>query len=186
MHERNYYRPSRGDFRRRALRGFVIGVIVTLVLILAGYLSLMGGCAKREASFSTGKAIAGATLPGFKGDGAYLEVSAAALPALHDNYRAVLSDLGLVKWDRRFDCNHLADLYIAAAQARHLVATWHSSTEAESLALGVVWYRRAAGGNHAIIEARTDRGVVYVDPGAGPQSVTLTPGEQASIYFRKW
>jgi hypothetical protein len=184
MHERNYYRPSSGDFRSRALRGFT--AIFLLTLLALGCFWLVSGCAKREAAFSTGKAIAGSTLPGFKGDGSYLEVSAAALPALHENFRAILSDLGLVKWDRRFDCNHLADLYIAAAQARHLVATWHSSTSAESLALGVVWYRRAAGGNHAIIEARTDHGLVYVDPGAGPQPVTLTPAEQASIYFRKW
>lgn len=157
-----------------------------LTLLACFALVCIAGCGKREAALATGAVIAGSTLPGWKGDDAYAEVNSAALPELYAHFRGTLSDHGLTKWDARFDCNHLADLYIAVAQARFAAAAWHASTGAQALALAVVWYRRDNGGRHALVEARTELGVQYIDVTAGPAPVRLSPTEVASIYFRKW
>lgn len=145
-------------------------------------------CSKREATLSTGTVLPAAALPitGFKGDTAYAVVQSTALPALYDNFRAVLSRQGLVKWDARYDCNHFASLYISLAQSSYTVATWHSETKAQTLALAEVWYRPGNGvGGHAIVAAMTERGLVYVEPQNG-RELTLSPAERASIFLCKW
>lgn len=159
-----------------------------LALVLAWAFFVNAGCTRQEATLTTGKVIPGVMFPGVRGDSAYAEVRADALPALYARYRSTLSNLGLPsgKWDRKQDCNHLCDAYVVSAQVSYTVAAWHSGTTAQSLALAVVWYRTDAGGSHAVVEARTDRGTLFIDPQRGASPVTLTPNEQANVFFRKW
>lgn len=146
------------------------------------------GCGKQERALSTGEVVANAQLPsGFKGDAAYAVVRSDALPLLYENFRSVLSSQGLVKWDARYDCNHFAALYVALSQTQYAVAAWHSETKAQTLALAEVWFLRGGSGNkgHAIVQARTELGDIYIEPQSGAR-LTLTPAELRSIYLRKW
>jgi hypothetical protein len=162
--------------------------IAAAILLGAGALCVLPftSCNPLKASTSTGKVFEGNALPGFKGDDAYAEVDIASLPKLHAEFASTLSDLGLVKWDSKFDCNHLTDLYIAVNQAKYAVDNWHSETKAQALAMAVIWYIRDDGVSHAIVELRTNKGTAYVDPQLGGHPVLLSQKEVNSIYFRKW
>lgn len=167
-----------------ALRGFIGALLVAGVLAWAWFVS---ACSRHESPLASGRVIDGKVLPGYRGDDRYAEVRADALPAMFDVFSDTISRLGLVKWDARFDCNHFADLYVSAAQVRYAATAWHSETSANTLALAVVWYQPASGGRaHAIVELRTDRGTLYVDPLRGGGTIDLSPREIASISFRKW
>lgn len=163
-------------------------IALTFVLIL-----LLAGCARREEALSTGQTVASLSLPTalkpyhWSGDAEYAVVRSTALPSIYGDFRSTLSDLGLVKWDARFDCNRFATLYIGVAQARYAVAAWHSSTKAQALALAEVWYLQGGDATraHAIVLAHTERGPVFVEPQTG-RELTLTPAEQRSIFLCKW
>jgi hypothetical protein len=149
---------------------------------------LLVSCVQRESDLDSGRLINRTDLPGFKGDDVYAEVKVSALPALYDTYRSSLSSLGMpkAKWDKRFDCNHLADMYIAAAQVKFAISKWHKKTDAQGLAMAVIWFTQDKGGNHAIVEIKSDTGTLYVDPSIGPDPIKLSAKEINSIYFRKW
>lgn len=163
-----------------------------LLAVLLGVF-LLTSCGRRETELTTGLAVPAQSLPGlfqkgfWHGDATYAVVRYDALPALYDDFRSTLSNLGLVKWDEKFDCNRFSTLYIGVAQARYAVAAWHSRTPARALALAEVWYH--VGGDpknaHSIVQAYTDRGPVYVEPQSG-RVVALTPAEEASVFLRKW
>lgn len=171
---------ERRDFRRAALRGFGAALIVAVVL---GLCWILAGCGKAEQQLSTGKVIAAAQLPGIRGDAQYAEVNPDCLPALYEDFRAELSQRGLVKWDSRFDCNRFAVHYISKAQTRYAVAAWQSSTPAQALALAEVWYRRADGTAHAVVQARTPEGDIFIEPQNGQR---LPPIADSQIFLRKW
>ena len=157
--------------------------------IVLGLLALLPlGCSKQERALSTGTVISSTTLSGFKGDSAYVLVQSSALPALYDNFRKALSDQGLVRWDEKFDCNHFAALFIALSQAKYAVAAFQSNTKAQTLALGEVWYhpdKAPAFAGHAVVEARTEKGTVWLEPQTGAV-FQLTSTEHLSIYFTRW
>lgn len=157
--------------------------------ITALALLLVAGCAKREQALSTGATIPAQDLLETRADRTgsshYAVVQSGALPDLYAGFRATLSRQGLVRWDERFDCNHFAALYIALAQTRFAVAAWHSETPAQSLALAEVWYYPDAGGYHAIVQARTERGDIFIEPQTG-QEIQLSATERTNITFRKW
>jgi hypothetical protein len=157
------------------------------VLALAGVALLLGltGCSKRETTLTTGAVLSRYTLPGARGSESYAVVRSDALPGLYAAFRDVLAKQGLVRWDSRFDCNAFATLYVGVAQARFAAAAWHSRTDAQALALAEVWYHRDAGGHHAIVQAITEHGPVFIEPQTG-EAITLSEQEQRSITLRKW
>jgi len=124
------------------------------------------------------------TLPMAKfGDILYAEVNSEWLKDFYQTYRSELSRMGVVKWDRRYDCRRFAGLFTELAQNRFFKQSFHSGTPAHTLALGPVWYSRSDGtGGHAIIVALTERGAIYLDPQNGKE-VDLTAAERASIHL---
>ncbi|ACB74010.1 hypothetical protein Oter_0721 [Opitutus terrae PB90-1] len=119
----------------------------------------------------------------FFGDETYAEVNSQWLFRYYQDFRAELFRLGIVRWDDRFDCNRFAELYTSLAQARFYRESYQSRTPAKALALAPFWYIRGNGqGAHAIVQALTERGRMFIDPQTGAE-VQLTPQERASAYF---
>lgn len=125
------------------------------------------------------------TMPGaILGEAVYAEVNSEWLPQWYGTFRAQLFKIGLTRWDSRFDCNRVADFYSNLAQAFFSLEMYHSGTPAQALALGPFWYVRADGkGTHAIVQAVTERGRVFIDPQTG-QEVKLSPLEEQSGYVQ--
>ncbi len=168
-------------------------MVFALLVAVAG---LGSGCATsaltRTATASapaTGKVMSGAQLravvPGaIIGEGNYAEVNSAWLPEWYRLFRSQLFKIGIVRWDARFDCNRFADFYSNLAQAFFSLEMFHSETPAQALALGPIWYVRADGkGRHAVIQALTERGRLFIDPQTGLE-MNLQPGERQSAYVQ--
>lgn len=114
----------------------------------------------------------------------YAEVNSAWLPVWYRIYRSKLSKIGLVRWDERFDCNRFADCYTNLAQAHFAVKMFHSDTPAQALAIGPIWYRRSDGtGAHAIVQAWTERGRVFIEPQTG-QELDLDQSELQTVFMQ--
>lgn len=162
--------------------------VATLAMVA---LALLGGATRAEAlmASSTGRVISRAEmrsqLPGAAlGENAYAEVNSAWLLKWYPTFRDKLFKIGIVKWDERFDCNRFAAFYTDLAQASFASEAFHSRSPAQALALGTFWYQRANGqGAHAIIQAMTERGRIFIDPQSG-QEVHLTNGEVQSGYVQ--
>jgi hypothetical protein len=156
----------------------VVGVPVSRPANSAGVTSPMTG---RIFSNAELRALApGAIL----GEDNYAEVNSAWLARWYPTFRAKLFKIGLTHWDRRFDCNRFADFYANLAQAWFALEMFHSDTPAEALALGPVWYRRDDNrGSHAIIQALTERGRVFIDPQTG-EEVQLSLNERRSCFVQ--
>lgn len=169
---------------KQTLAGFAAAGVVALLLALVA-------CTRTDtASPAAGSVRAHELpLPGFIGDETYARVRAAAIPALHDDFAATVHRQGLpARWDRRFDCNRFAALWIGLAQARYAVEQWHSKAAPQALALAEVWYRpegATPGTGHAIVAAVTDAGPLFIEPQTGA-IVHLSATERASIYFTRW
>jgi hypothetical protein len=156
--------------------------------------SLGSGCAtagsgwQRTSEARTGRVYSrfdlGHEVPGLIfGDSTYAEVNSAWLPEWYELYRRRLFDMGIVRWSVNFDCNRFADLYVSMAQACNSDATFHAESK-PSLAIGTVWYRRDESGSlHAIVQAFTERGRIFVDPQTG-EIVNLSSGEVRSIFLQ--
>lgn len=101
---------------RRGLRR--LNAALALVFLLC-----LGGCSKPDARLGSEVTVDRQHLPKpqIAGDDRYALVKTTDLPALYDAFSSTLSDLGLVKWDASFDCNHFASLYISVNQARYSV-----------------------------------------------------------------
>ncbi len=142
-----------------------------------------------DAAMLTGRVYSLSELRGliptsYFGDDSYAEVNSSWLRAWHLEYRATLWRLGVTRWDPKFDCNRLADFYSGLAQAHFFRANFHSKTPAQALALGPFWYvRHDNGSRHAIIQAITERGRMFIDPLTG-QELELTPTEQESAFLQ--
>lgn len=137
----------------------------------------------------TGKVISSLELrtevPGaIVGDRSYAEVNSAWLAQWYPIFRSKLFKIGVTRWDYRFDCNRFADFYSNLAQAFFAIEMFQSDLPAQALALGPFWYVRDNGqGAHAIIQALTERGRVFIDPQTG-QEVQLTAMERQSGYVQ--
>jgi hypothetical protein len=189
---------------------FPIGNMKTLRFILAalaiGAALYVGGCAKKDAPpISTGSVLPAALVEvqfrayvgrdagvwAFTPDSAYAIVSSGWLPGFYERFRADLFAKDVTGWEGRFDCNKFAAAFCAGAQVEFYRDNFQSRTPAQALAVGEVWYqpeRRARPGDasgHAIVAAITERGVVFIEPQTG-QEVRMTPGELASIYFKRF
>lgn len=118
------------------------------------------------------------------GDDTYAEVNSRWLQAWYGEYRAQLARVGIVNWDTRFDCNRFVEFYASLAQAYFYRLTFHDPNPARALALGPIWYVREGGGSrHALVQALTERGRIFIDPQTGKE-VELTPTERSSAYLQ--
>ena len=119
------------------------------------------------------------------GDEVYAEVNSQWLQQYYQEFRSELHRLGVLQWDERFDCNRFAELYVGLAQARFFRETFHSRSAARALAIGPFWYVRDNGrGSHAVVQALTERGRVFIDPQTG-EEVQLTTSESTTFaYFQ--
>lgn len=178
---------------RPATKGFLFSIALLGVCVLAFGL---WGCAPQTGEpMSTGRIIAASELPGWKGDTAYGEVNSAWLKGFYIRWKADLFKKGVVKWEKRFDCNRFASHYVAEAQIAYYIENFHSFTPGRAAAVGEVWYlvggHRAATPStgppvaHAIVLAYTERGPVYIEPQTGKE-VQLTVAERQSIYFSRF
>jgi hypothetical protein len=169
------------------MKSETIKVIVLDLCLLAVAAFCVVSCAEKKPETNS-KVIAKASVDGWNGSEFYAEVKEGSLPEMYAVYRATMSDLGMPKatWDKKFDCNHLADIYVAANQVKFAVENWHTDTKAEALALGVVWFKQDAGTYHAIVEARINGRTAYIDPAVGSGEINLSQSEVNSIYFRKY
>ena len=143
---------------------------------------------KPKPKAATGKTLSAVDMLAFTvnaplGDISYSEVNSAWLAGYYESFRASLFREGVVKWDSRFDCNHFADTYAALAQLKFFSENFQSWNAAQTLAVGVVWYRRDDNnGGHAINCALTERGLVYIEPQTGAE-VKLSPTEELSRFL---
>jgi hypothetical protein len=150
---------------------------------------LLASCSKREAApMATARVLTIADMwkaapLASLGDSAYAEVNSAWLRGYYDEFRSEIFRQGVTTWDTRFDCNHFASYYAALAQTKFYLANFQSRTRAQSLAVGTLWYTRAAGGGHAIVIAVTERGTLYIEPQTG-QEVALTQAELNSATLK--
>ncbi len=172
--------------RRHILQLHAVAVASLVALILA-----VSACSRNDtASPAAGTVRAHELpLPGFIGDETYARVRLAAVPSMHDDFAATTHKQGMpARWDRKFDCNRFAALWIGLAQARYAAEQWHSSSAPQALALAEVWYSpdaAPAGVGHAIVAAVTDTGPLFIEPQNGA-IVHLSATERASIYFVRW
>ncbi|HYC70072.1 MAG TPA: hypothetical protein VEB66_02635 [Opitutaceae bacterium] len=170
-----------------------IRVLAALACVAAGV--VLSGCATtahveaRQVAPTTGRILTDRELRGavpgaILGERVYAEVNSAWLPRWYRTYREQLFKIGLTRWDSRFDCNRFADFYSNLAQAFFSLEMFHSNTPAQALALGPFWYVRAdGGGSHAIVQAVTERGRIFIDPQTG-EEMKLSALEQQSGYVQ--
>lgn len=122
----------------------------------------------------------------FKGSGEYTIVNSKGLKENFDRMEKVMFFLGMVKYDKKFDCNFFASLYISVAQITYLVETWHFGSNADGLALAEIWYKPDNSKNrHAIVAVLTEIGLIFIEPQTGKR-IFLTDTEKDSIFFIKW
>lgn len=119
----------------------------------------------------------------FFGDDVYAEVNSTWLERFYADFQTELARLGVDRWNERFDCNRIVDFYISLAQVRFYREAYRTNTPAKALAIAPYWYRRGDGsGSHAIVQAITERGRLFIDPQTGTE-VYPTPQEHATAYF---
>lgn len=170
-------------------RAFILTLLAAFAACVLIAVFGVAGCSKTAPpAQSTARVLAAAdvrtSLPGATlGDTAYAQVNSAWLAGYYAEFRAEIFRQGVVKWDDRFDCNHFASYYVALAQTKFYLANFQSRTSAQTLALGIFWYRPGAGiAGHAIVAALTERGLVFVEPQTGGE-LALTPAERATVYL---
>jgi hypothetical protein len=154
------------------------------IALLFVLLLTLGGCynpPKAGATVHSGDTVDSMELlmlwGGYASNSRYAVVRADSIPAMHAAFTRVMSRQGVNGWSSRFDCVRLAGLWIAVAQG--MFASGPESS-GQSLALAEVWYRRE-GGAHAVVAARTDRGLVLIEPQTGQ----IRPADVEPI-FVKW
>lgn len=119
-------------------------------------------------------------------DESYAEVSSAWLKSFYDDYRKVLFDQGVTKWEPTFDCDNFATFFVALANVRFFSVARKSFVTAQSLAMAEFWYRPGCGPDaHAIVTVLTERGQIFIEPQSG-QQVTLTAEERATCLLFKF
>ena len=170
---------------RPATKGFLLSLALLGACALA--FGLWGCAPQGKEPMSTGRVIAASDLPGWKGDTHYGEVNSAWLREFYGRWKADLFKKGVVKWDKRFDCNRFASHFAADAQIAYFVENFHSYTKGQAAAIGEVWYLVGgqSGRAHAIVLAYTERGPIYIEPQTGKE-VQLTAEERQSIYFARF
>jgi hypothetical protein len=121
---------------------------------------------------------------GVYGDTKYAVVKASSIPEMYQLFQKEIFDKGVVKWDDRFDCNHFASYFVSLAQVKYYLDNWNSSTPAQTLAMGVIWYRLDGRVTyHAVVVVYTDAGLKYLEPQTG-KLVTLSKTEELSAILR--
>lgn len=71
---------------------------------------------------------------------------------------------GLLKWDRRNDCDNFARAYAQSCEDCHAITAGNTD---EGLAVGQFYYHQDIGGVHAIVAAITEKGLTFIEPQTG-------------------
>lgn len=71
---------------------------------------------------------------------------------------------GLLKWDRRNDCDNFARAYAQSCEDCHAITAGNTD---EGLAVGQFYYHQDIGGVHAIVAAVTENGLTFIEPQTG-------------------
>lgn len=117
------------------------------------------------------------------GDELYATVSSDWILDFYLEFRKELFAKGVTKWDERFDCNHFAGYFVELAQTKFYLDNFQSRSAAQTLALGMYWYRQdSAPTSHAVVVAITEIGVRFFDPQTG-KFIVLSPAERASAFL---
>ena len=119
----------------------------------------------------------------YMADETYAEVNSRWLADYYADFRAELSRQGVTRGEDRFDCVRFSEFYSGLAQARFFRAAFHDRIPARALALGQIWYFRTDGRAHAIVQALTERGQIFIEPQTGLE-MHLTADERKAIYFQ--
>lgn len=114
-------------------------------------------------------------------DETYQLVNPKGIHGLYENYRKDLFNKGIVKWDQRFDCNRFSLAFCSFAQ----ISYYNNSGDAQSIAVGEVYYVRDNGGPHAINIIVTPTNFIFIEPQSG-EILNLTQSEKFSINFIKF
>lgn len=120
----------------------------------------------------------------YAGDEFYAAVSSTWMQNFYTDFRREIFSKGVTRWDERFDCNHFAGYYVALAQTKFYLDNFQSKTAANTLALGVCWYRQdgSTSAAHAIVVAVTELGVRFLDPQTG-FFIGLSAHERSTIFL---
>jgi hypothetical protein len=160
-----------------------------LFLALLATVLIVAGCRDRVLSRSSTDTVYAAVEldSGMKGDSHYAQVNREWLPVYWAEWRDELHRKhSVVQWDSRFDCNHFAVKFVADANVTFYLSNFHSRTQAQSLALAVVYYLPSgAVGAHALVQAHTQHGREFFEPQTG-QFVQLSTDEVKSVFFRNY
>ncbi|MEY4940206.1 MAG: hypothetical protein RIQ93_1941 [Verrucomicrobiota bacterium] len=116
-------------------------------------------------------------------DETYAEVNSHWLNQYYADFCRELNRHGVMRGGERFDCVRFCDFYSSLAQARFFRAAFHERIPARALALGQIWYFRTDGSPHAIVQAMTERGRIFIEPQTGAE-LHLAPDERKGIYFQ--
>ncbi len=104
----------------------------------------------------------------------------------YDYFRSDLFSKGIVKWDKKFDCDKFAKYFAALIQVKYFVDNFQSWNPGESLAVGEIYYK--VGGNdkkgHAINCVYLKNGFMFFEPQTG-QFVDLSDVEKKSVFLVK-
>ena len=115
------------------------------------------------------------------GDETYQLVNPHEISTLYKNYQKDLFNKGIVRWDKKFDCNRFSLSFQSFAQ----ISYYNNSGEAQSIAVGEIYYVRDNGGPHAINIIVTPTDFLFIEPQSG-EILNLTDSEKASIDFIKF
>lgn len=98
-------------------------------------------------------------------------------------YQQLKQENNVTVWNRVFDCDDFAQLFVAYAKVKNRHASVHDKSY-DGLAIGEIWYRRASNDEcHAInVVLLGFANVIFIEPQTG-EVVKLTEKEVKSIYF---
>lgn len=138
--------------------------------LMMSMLFVIGGCGRRgEPPMLTGRVLTAAQIraafpAAFCADPTYAEINSAWLAAHQAEFESAMSNLGNpMRYEVRAASNRYSAKWAADAQAVYYVREFHSANPATALAIGEVWGATPAG-EHALIAAFTERGLIYWEP----------------------
>ena len=169
-------------------------IILSVLFLLAPF---FGGCTAgiEKANMVDGSVISSGDLkirtrlnnPMFR-NRTYAVVKETAVWDMYCDFWKVLYSQELYKWNSRFNCVHIANLFVELCQVQYANKDFNKSPNAEALALAEVWYhpnKNKKGEDHAVVAIYTDNGLLFLEPQTG-QFVRLTEEEKRSITYVRW
>lgn len=138
--------------------------ITALILGIALILFSVMGCSKKTANSSTGGpvatwemtfALSNNKTPTDFGAQGYLTIDKKWLQDdFWPKWKEDLWSTGITKWNGKFQCNAFAFSFVTKLTELYFIESWYSSDVTESLAAGIIWYKRDVdpiGSGHAVV-----------------------------------